>query len=209
MRDRDNERELVLKICCELGLIERHFNTIQSGYRALASTWMLAAVAAIGFVIQKELTLGVPKELLIGVIGAGGGIGVYLLWVLDLLFSQRLLDAAYFEARTLEDKHHWLPPTRNNMRDLLGGKGLSLVVWYYIAGMELMFLIAGTTLVWLVAPRPGTASYVVGAVVYVALLTLIPVHMKMKTSRTPKLEDQIRDARRKRAQAAQAKIEPQ
>jgi hypothetical protein len=31
----------------------------------------------------------------------------------------------------------------------------------------------------------------------------------MKTSRTPKLEDQIRDARRKRAQAAQAKIEPQ
>jgi F0F1-type ATP synthase membrane subunit b/b' len=50
---------------------------------------------------------------------------------------------------------------------------------------------------------------VVGAVVYVALLTLIPVHMKMKTSRTPKLEDQIRDARRKRAQAAQAKIEPQ
>jgi hypothetical protein len=95
------------------------------------------------------------------------------------------------------------------MRDLLGGKGLSLVVWYYIAGMELMFLIAGTALVWLVAPRPGTASYVVGAVVYVALLTLIPVHMKMKTSRTPKLEDQIRDARRKRAQAAQAKIEPQ
>jgi hypothetical protein len=143
VRERDNERELIWKIYCELGVSERHFNGIQSGYRALASTWMLAAFAGIGFVSSKEFTFGIPKELLVGVIGVGGGIGVYLLWVLDLLFCQRLLDAAYIEGRNLEDKHDWLPQTRNNMRTLLGGKGLSLVVWYYIAGTEVMFLIGG------------------------------------------------------------------
>jgi len=41
----------------ELGLMERHFNEIQAGYRRLASTWMLAVLAAIGFVLSTKLTI--------------------------------------------------------------------------------------------------------------------------------------------------------
>jgi hypothetical protein len=83
MPERDNERELIWKIYCELGVIDRHFGSAQSNCRALASTWMLAAFAGIGFVISKELTLTIPKEVLVGVISVGGGVGVYLLWVLS------------------------------------------------------------------------------------------------------------------------------
>src|SRR5215831_10526015 len=119
----EDDRDRIWKIYCELGVIERHFNNVQSTYRALASTWLLAALGGIGFVISKELTLRIPSELIIGAIGIAAGIGVYLLWVLDLLVYQRLLDAAYIEGRNLETNHQWLPQVRNNMRVLLGGAG--------------------------------------------------------------------------------------
>ncbi len=44
----------------ELGEMERHFGNAQSRYRALASTWMLAAIAGIGFVLSKDLVI-LPK----------------------------------------------------------------------------------------------------------------------------------------------------
>lgn len=67
--------------------MERHFNTVQSGYRTLASTWLLAAFAAIGFVLSTKLTLLVPRELVIAGIGMAASIGIYLLWIIDLLVT--------------------------------------------------------------------------------------------------------------------------
>ena len=144
MSPSDSERELVWKAYCELGLIERHHGGTQSSYRTLASTWMLAAFAGIGFVISQDLTVDIAGELLVAAIALGCGVGLYLLWVLDLLVTQRLLDAAYIEARRLESIHAWLPQPRNNMRFLLQGKGLAYVVRFYIVGMEVMVCIVGT-----------------------------------------------------------------
>jgi hypothetical protein len=179
----------------ELGVIERHFNNLQSNYRALASTWLLAALAGIGFVISKELTLRIPAELIIGAIGIAAGIGVYLLWVLDLLVYQRLLDAAYIEARNLETNHLWLPQVRNNMRVLLGGRGLALVVWFYIAGSELMVIIAGIGLFRFLALRQAALLYGIEVSAYLSLLVLIPMHMRKQTTLTPRLESKLREER--------------
>ena len=182
---------------CELGMIERHSSGIQSSYRVLASTWMLAAFAGIGFVISKEFSFGIPKELLVAVIALGGGFGLVLLWVLDLMFYQRLLDAAYFEARNLEDTHPWLPQPRNNMRALLGGKGLQIVIWYYIALIEVMILIAGIGF-GLLALTAGAALYVTVAFACAVLMILSPILIMWITSITPKLETKIREERNKR-----------
>jgi len=55
-REKSNdERELIFKLYSELGSIERHSSGVQSQYRVLASTWMLAVFAGIGFVISKRL----------------------------------------------------------------------------------------------------------------------------------------------------------
>lgn len=45
------------------GLTEQcqHFNTLESSYRTLASTWLLAAFGGIGFLL-KEAPPGIPKS---------------------------------------------------------------------------------------------------------------------------------------------------
>lgn len=76
----------VWSLVTELGLQERHFNDLESRYRALASTWLLAAFFGMGFVISQEtLTLPFDRLLVVAGIGLAGTVGIALLWNLDLL----------------------------------------------------------------------------------------------------------------------------
>jgi len=199
----DNERERIFKAYCELGQIERSHSNIQSSYRTLASTWMLAAFAGIGVVISTkgEFAFPVPRELLVVVIALAGAIGLGLLWVLDLLFYQRLLDAAYIEAKDLEDRHRWLPQLRNTMRELLGGKGLQIVLSYYIALTEVMIFIGGVGWIWLFWPlktgkflelRTGPLAVlcVIAFLASLGLMIWILIFMRKKTSTTQAIEDE-------------------
>jgi hypothetical protein len=134
----DVEKERIWNVYVELGLSERHFNTLQSSYRTLASTWLLAAFAGIGFVLSTEVELFIPKELVMAGIGLAASIGIYLLWFIDLLFYQALSSASFQEARILELRYAWLPQVRDNMRGILQGKGVSTVMWFYIVAVGIM-----------------------------------------------------------------------
>ena|SRR5262249_60041793 len=204
----DNERERIFKAYCELGQIERSHSNIQSSYRTLASTWMLAAFAGIGVVISTkgEFAFPIPRELLLVVIALAGAVGLALLWVLDLLFYQRLLDAAYIEAKDLEDRHPWLPQPRNTMRVLLGGKGLRIVLWFYIALIEVMIFIGGVGWIWLFWPLrtgrflelrtgPLTVLCVIAFLASLGLMIWIPIFMRKKTSITPAIENDLANMR--------------
>jgi hypothetical protein len=192
----DKEVEHIWNFYIELGLMERHFNEIGSGYRRLASTWLLAAFAAIGFVLSTELALQIPPELIIAALGLAGGVGVFLIWVLDLLVNQRLLDASFSQCRALEGTHKWLPQVRNNMRALLRGKGLTLLLWFYIAGTEVMAFVGGVgLLLWLyTTPTLGVIVYLI-AIDHVLGMVLVLMLMRVKTSVTPYREKQIWDSR--------------
>ena len=203
----DNERERIFKAYCELGQIERSHSNIQSSYRTLASTWMLAAFAGIGVVISTkgEFAFPIPRELLL-VVTLAGAVGLGLLWVLDLLFYQRLLDAAYIEAKDLEDRHRWLPQPRNTMRVLLGGKGLEIVLWYYIALTEVMIFIGGVGWIWLFWPLrtgrflelrtgPLTVLCMIAFLASLGLMIWIPIFMRKKTSITPVIEIHLANKR--------------
>jgi hypothetical protein len=195
MPTEDKEKERIWNIYTELGLIERHFNSLQSGYRALASTWLLAAFAGIGFVLSTKLTLLIPSGLIIAGIGIGASIGIYLLWILDLLVNQRLLDAAFIEARNLETRHKWLPQYRNNIRTLLGGKGLALIVWFYIGCTEVMAFVGGVGLfLWLPTITIPVVIYIT-TIIYVIGMGLVLLYMRRRTSITPYLESQINQSR--------------
>jgi hypothetical protein len=188
----NDERDRVWEIYQELGLIDRHFNTTQTNCRALASTWLLAALAGIGIVISKEISVGFSKELIIAGLSLGSAIGLSLLWVLDLLFYQRLLDAAYIEARNLELAHAWLPQVRNNMRKLLGGHGLSMVLLFYVVTAETMVFISEIALgLWLRRLGQRACAYWLEMLAYTVLPILLPIFMNYLTPRTPKSESQL------------------
>jgi hypothetical protein len=185
MPTNDKETEHIWNFYIEMGLLERHFNQLQSGYRTLASTWLLGAFAAIGFVLATKFSLLIPRELLICAIGIAASIGVYLIWVLDLLITQRLLVGSYIQSRALETTHRWLPQIRNTMRALLRGKALRLVVWFYVVGTEVMAFVGGAgLLLWLNTTRAPVVIVCLIAVNYVIGMMFVLVVMHVKTSTT-------------------------
>ena len=173
----------------ELGEMERHFGNAQSRYRALASTWMLAAMAGIGFVLEKQLEI-LPKELIVGMIGIITSAGLCLLWVVDLLVYQRLLDAAYIEGKSLETAQPWLPQVRNNMRRLLGGKGLRLITMFYMVSIVFMGLVGGIGLGLWMAKFVRAFFLALGTIVYLALLFMVALCIRRRTSTTREIEAQ-------------------
>jgi hypothetical protein len=92
----------------EIGVGERHFNEIESKYRALASTWLLASFAGMGFV-ATSVGLPLSKEIVIFAISLAGTCGIQLLWVVDLLAYHHLLAAYYLEGLKIEASDPHLP----------------------------------------------------------------------------------------------------
>ena len=145
----ESEFDRIWKMYTEFGVTERHFNDLQARYRALASTWLLATFAGIGFVTTQE-TLGefFSPLLLASGIGVMGSIGITLLWVLDLMVYHRLLNAAFIEGLNLEGRHLELPAIRHNMMHYTGPKGvLPRVVFFYSVGGVVPLAVSAITLV--------------------------------------------------------------
>lgn len=192
----NDERAQVWSIYQELGLMDRHFNNAQTNCRALASTWLLAALAGIGVVVSKETSVGFSKELIIVGMTLGGAVGLVLLWILDLLFYQRLLDAAYIEARNLELAHPWLPQVRNNIKKLLRGRGVSMVILYYVVTAEVVVLVSEIAFgMWLRKRGHRPAIYWVEMLAYTVLPILVPILMNRLTPRTPKYESELAESK--------------
>ncbi len=129
--------ELIWTIYNDLAKTEQHFNGLQAQYRVLASTWLLAAFGATGFVLSTSLQ-GVPAAPVVAGIGLAASAVICLLWMLDLLVYHRLLDAAFVEALQMERLHPWLPKVRTNMWDSQKGRGVRVRVrLFYLIGVLL------------------------------------------------------------------------
>jgi hypothetical protein len=127
----------------EFGAYERHFNDMQARYRALASTWLLAAIAGIGFILTNDLQLSVDRFLLVAGIAVAAAFGVTLLWQVDLIVYQGLLEAAFLAGLVLEEEH----PEIGEMRLLMlanvgGGSAAPRVVYFYIGCAGALLLTA-------------------------------------------------------------------
>ncbi|RYF88110.1 MAG: hypothetical protein EOO00_11655 [Chitinophagaceae bacterium] len=142
------DAEKVLKLIDQISEQERHFNGIETQYRLLASTWLLASLGAIGYILQGDLTTVVDKKILIGSIGLVANIGIYLLWLLDIKVYHRLLHSAFKQGIYLEIKYDWLPRTRIDM--LIGhqaGDVTRSTSLYYVCSTTLLGLIGAISFV--------------------------------------------------------------
>ena len=136
------EYERIWGFVLEIGTAERHFNSLQQTYRALASTWLLGSCAGAGFVFKEwHDPSSIERTVLLGSIGLLGGIGIVLLWVVDLLVYHRLLDAYFVEGLHLEEMYPWLPQVRSNMMRIHDGNGiLSRIILFYVCSSGVLFL---------------------------------------------------------------------
>ncbi len=111
---------------------EQHFNNIEVNYRQLASTWLLATFAGIGFCLTKDTGLRLEREWIIAGIAFAGTIGILLLWVLDMLAYHQLLGSFFAEGIKFEERYRWLPPIRQGMMESQHHQGvMRRVVGFY------------------------------------------------------------------------------
>ena len=138
---------------------ERHFNTIQAGIRNRASTWILAAFAAMAVLIQvgDKVTWLVPSTILIGLVSLMATVGLLLLWINDQLVYQKLLGSVFMAGLRWEYDNPKMPPIRIMMMWSSEGKGMSRWMTYYYTIPMASFLCI-TVFVTLLRERIGTSS---------------------------------------------------
>ncbi len=139
------EFDRVWQVMTELAAAERHFNELESRYRALASTWLLATFAGVGFVLSTTLDLPFHQWLAVAALGVAGTIGIVMLWNLDLLAYHQLLDSVFWEAYQLEERYPWVPPVRHSMVERQRASHvLPRVAFFYLATVAVLVFLAAT-----------------------------------------------------------------
>jgi hypothetical protein len=162
-----------------IGTVEGQLGSAQSSYRVLASTWLLACLAGIGFILKDlpdppELPIK-PYDVCAG-IGIVGALSIILLWVMDICVYQRLLTVNFVAGMKMEGGNPWIPQIRSTIRTDFGGQLPRIVSIYYALMFGLLFTIG---FVFLVLEHEWTPLWVfrvtIGAgLVIVALVVLGP-----------------------------------
>jgi hypothetical protein len=150
LRNVDSELfDRVMRITEQIGNKEEHFNNLQTGYRKLASTWLLGAFAACGYVLKSDSDIPFDKWYFVfGICAAASG-GLAILWMMDLKVYQKLLGAFFRQGVILElEYYRWLPPARINiLRSQKTGKIQSKVQYFYFYSIVILQLL-GIISIW-------------------------------------------------------------
>jgi hypothetical protein len=127
----------------EAGVLERHFDSLQGTYRTLASSWMLATFAGIGFTLVNAKNIPFDWHLAASGVALLGAIGLSLLWMLDVLVYNRLLEAIFYTGILIEEAHPELAPFRRYTVLITGHSGAILfVVVFYTVAVSVLLLIS-------------------------------------------------------------------
>ena len=144
MAESKNEKEIISSLYLSLGEAERKLNEVQNTYRALASTWMLATVYAIGYVLSTESLKvnNVDKDLVCWLLALAGAVSIVVLWLLDMRVYQRLLSRYFDEGRAMEIGEPWLPQVRNQTRLYFKGWLPLIISTYYVLLFVFLWAVA-------------------------------------------------------------------
>jgi hypothetical protein len=151
--EQNESKSIVWESYREMGEYERHFDRLEQQCRTLSSTWILAAFAAIGYLLinvsaTQHDWLFSNRTLIISLIAFLSAIGIRLLWVLDRVYHQ-LLNACFADGLRLEDENNWLPCIRHKMvESQKNGTALPQIAAFYIGCTLTLLIISAVFLVW-------------------------------------------------------------
>ncbi|WP_405783191.1 hypothetical protein OG512_30380 [Streptomyces sp. NBC_01378] len=134
------------KAFTEIGIYERHFNELQSKYRTLSSTWLLATFAGIGFILAKNIGFPGGKYVAASCLATAGAFGIGLLWSIDLKVYHRLLEAVFREALRVERNCTAIPPMRLAMSRLVENQAVpKRCARFYLGGIAVLLTVAASS----------------------------------------------------------------
>jgi hypothetical protein len=171
-----------MPMIAEIGNQERAFNTLEASYTALASTWLLATFAGVGFILTNQPRLPVPIEVVILGLGLAGAIGITLVWVIDVLVYHTLLDAAWWAGLAVEIEHPEIAPVRTLMYAL--GPVTPRIKKFYLGMLAAPLAIATLGAAWsahLVASGSEPVAVILG--LYVSTVWLLQIDHMTESNR--------------------------
>lgn len=166
----------VMQIVNHIGEHERHFNTLETDYRKLSSTWLLAALGASGYVLKTDTVMPFDRWYLVLAICIAASIGLGILWMMDIKVYHRLLHAFFKEGMKLEIDYSFLRPIRINMaKSQETGDVVTKIQYYYFISIVLLLGIAGIAIFNLkdLAEFPGYKFLFSGVIVLVVIYILV------------------------------------
>lgn len=126
----DNDWEMIKTIT----EAEHHFNNLCFKIRTLASTWLLATFAGVGFLISKPINPGLKVESIIVLLCWVGSFGILVLWVLDLQIYQKILNAWFNARKPIERRNPNYPQIRKAIKATQpGGRATNLIKVFYVS----------------------------------------------------------------------------
>ncbi len=122
---------------------EHHFNDLCFKIRILASTWLLACMGGVGFLLSKTINVDLQTNQLLILLCWVGAIGTMVLWVLDLLIYQKLLNAWFSSREKIEHRNTDFPQIFREIKATQpGGRASNLIRVFYIALVSLPLFIS-------------------------------------------------------------------
>jgi hypothetical protein len=121
----------------DISSYEQHFNNLQMKLRGIASTWMLTSFGAIAFLLVKEIEaeLIFNRYNLINLISAMSVTALFVLWLIDQLAYQRLLNSCLVVDLYSEHKDKTKPPIKAMMAYAAKTGMTKYYNWFYFLPM--------------------------------------------------------------------------
>jgi hypothetical protein len=179
-------KEEVIQLVAVLSDQEKHFNGLETNYRLLSSTWLLGSLGTVGYLLISTDQLTIDFWLLIGLIGAAAGVGIILLWMLDVRVYHKLLNAVFIQGILLEIQYDWLPRARTDMLMLQKGDVTKSTNLYYTLSSASLFSISLTGFIkYANETVTGITIGVLGAMVIITAMVFL--WRSVRSERTDKL----------------------
>lgn len=127
----------------QVKLQKTYCSSMQNKYRALTSTWLLAAFVGIGYILSQEHKVELPFNIFLAVILLSflASFGITLLWFLDVVLYQKLWLGCVVELARLENTHNWLPRINLNTLRMRNSKKFTFFQSYFYIGINSVFII--------------------------------------------------------------------
>ncbi|HEX6848788.1 MAG TPA: hypothetical protein VF144_17505 [Chitinophagaceae bacterium] len=162
----------------------RHYNEHQTKYRTLASQWLIAAMAGVGFLFSANTGFPFDNLILIMLISLISALGILQLWRIDLVVFQRIIGSFFAAGIELEKKYPDLPKIKETILDRVPHKnaGQNLFYFYYFIIALFLFL---TFLAFIYSSLPNNISQffslktikLLCLLCYIAILTFLFKYM--------------------------------
>lgn len=176
----------------------KHFDSVQTSLRMIASTILLAFFVGIGFIFSSENRILLIDSIFnISLVGIVGILALGSVWHLDLIFYERLLISFFSEAFEMESRFTWLPRIHQAM--LYGPSSQDKpknIVFFYIGCGTTLILTAGLTLTYLLLPH-GTLPMLLSILCTLILIPLYSYFLKKKTQSIEDLLTKLRVLKKK------------